>query len=109
LAGTVFTANLQYLVGDLINPIIGSLTIREEGDFTTLDAARDADAAAFEYGELIMALINLLNIALIFFILVRYDNRVKDASEKEAGAVEQAVPGDPNKVDLLAEIHDALE
>lgn len=70
-----FTAFVQYLIGDLINPITGLFlagvdftnpfeVIRGKDGFVTLDAARKAGAAVLPCGAFIMAFINYLIIVL---------------------------------------------
>ena len=120
IIGAAFTAIVQSLVGDLINPIIGLFlggvdftnlfaVLRGEGDFATLEAAREAGAAVFAYGAFIMAIINFLIIAFVVFMLVRYVNRVKEASAKKERAVVKAAPAGPSEIDILKEIRDALK
>jgi len=120
IIGAAFTAIVQSLVGDLINPIIGLflggvdftnlfVVLRGEGDFATLEATREAGAAVFAYGAFIMAIINFLIIAFAVFMLVRYVNRVKEASAKKDEAVVKVAPAGPSEIDLLTEIRDALK
>lgn len=120
IIGAAFTAIVKSLVSDLINPIIGLFTggidftnnfIVLGGDGSTyesLAAARDAGASAFAYGAFIMAVINFLIIAWVVFMLVRYVNKVKDATTKAEEAAPEAPKG-PSEVDLLTEIRDALK
>ncbi len=120
IIGAAFTAIVKSLVSDLINPIIGLFTggidftnnfIVLGGDgsaYETLAAARDAGASAFAYGAFIMAVINFLIIAWVVFMLVRYVNKVKEASAKAEEAAPEAPKG-PSEVDLLTEIRDALQ
>ena len=118
--GAAFTAIVQSLVGDLINPIIGRflggvdftnlfVVLRGEGDFATMEAAREAGAAVFSYGAFIVAIINFLIIVFVLFMLLSYVNRVKEASVKNEEAVVKAAPGGSSKTDLLMEIRDALK
>ena len=108
------------MVGDLINPFIGlfmggvdftNMYAVLAGDVAvgaSLETAREAGAAVFAYGAFIMAVINFLIIAFVVFMLVRYVNKVKEASAKKEVAVEKAPVG-PSEVDLLTEIRDALK
>lgn len=120
IIGAAFTAIVNSLVADLINPIIG--LIIGGVDFTNmfvvlngevpagvgLQAARDAGAAVFAYGAFITAVINFLIIAFVVFLLVKAVNRIKDAAAgKEAPP--PAAPAGPSEVELLAEIRDALK
>ena len=120
IIGAAFTAIVKSMVGDLINPFIG--LFMGGVDFTnmyavlsgtvvegaSLEAAREAGAAVFAYGAFIMAIINFLIIAFVVFMLVRYVNKVKEATAKEEEVAEEA-PAGPSEVDLLTEIRDALK
>lgn len=121
IIGAAFTAIVQSLVNDLINPIIGLFTggidfanqyIVLSGDApadTSLEAARESGASIFAYGSFIIAVINFLIIAWVVFLLVRYVNKVKDAMAKKEEAVEaEAAPAGPSEVELLTEIRDSL-
>lgn len=119
IIGAAFTAIVKSMVGDLINPFIGlfmggvdftNMYAVLAGDVAagaSLEAAREAGAAVFAYGAFIMAVINFLIIAFVVFMLVRYVNKVKDATTKEEEV--EAAPTGPSEVDLLTEIRDALK
>lgn len=120
IIGAAFTAIVKSLVADLINPIIGLFmggvdlvnsffVIGGDGStYDTLEAAREAGAAAFAYGSFVMAIINFLIIAFVVFMLVRYVNKAKDAAAKEEEVVEEA-PAGPSEIDLLKEIAASLK
>ncbi|MCV6592271.1 MAG: large conductance mechanosensitive channel protein MscL [Silicimonas sp.] len=120
IIGAAFTAIVQSLVGDLINPIIGLFTggvdftnnyavlSGEVAEGSSLDAAREAGASVFAYGAFVMALINFLIIAWVVFLLVRSVNKVKDAAAKKEEPAPEAPKG-PTAEELLAEIRDALK
>jgi len=120
IIGAAFTAIVSSLVGDLINPIIGlvsggvdftnkySVLAGEVPAGASLDAAREAGASVFAYGNFIMAVINFLIIAWVVFMLVRMVNRAKDAAEAEEEAAEEA-PAGPTEMDVLVEIRDVLK
>ena len=78
-------------------------------DFSGLKVAlgTGADAATFNYGSFINAIINFLIIAFVVFMLVRTVNKVKDAAQKEEKAA-PAAPAGPSELDVLKEIRDAL-
>lgn len=120
IIGAAFTAIVASLVGDLINPIIGLamggvdftnvywVLSGEVPEGASLEAAREAGAAVFAIGSFIMAIINFLIIAFVVFMLVRYVNKVKAASEKPVEVAPEA-PAGPSETDLLIEIRDALQ
>ena len=119
IIGAAFTAIVNSLVADLINPIIGLLTggtdfsghyLVLRGDVpegASLAAARDSGAAVFAYGSFLSAVINFLIIAWAVFLLVKAVNRLQEATllkKKE----EEAAPAGPTQEELLAEIRDEL-
>ena len=119
IIGAAFTAIVNSLVADLINPIIGLITggtdfsslyfvisgTAPEG--ASLKVARDAGANVFAYGAFFSAVINFLIIAFVVFLLVKAVNRVKDAAIKPAEKPEEA-PAGPTAEELLVEIRDEL-
>ena len=119
IIGAAFTAIVKSMVSDLINPVIGLffggvdfvnllIVLKGEATFVSLAAARDAGAAVFAYGAFLMAVVNFLIIACVVFILVRYINRIKDASQKQEGNAAVAAPAGPTELSVLTEIRDAL-
>ena len=121
IIGAAFTAIVKSLVDDLIQPFIGLFTggidfanlfyTLGDGEYATLDAAREAGASTFAYGAFIMAIINFLIIAFVVFMLVRSVNKIKEASEAkeaEAEAEPEPDPG-PSELDILIEIRDGLK
>lgn len=116
IIGAAFTAIVNSLVADLINPIIGVVTGGLDfsnlfinlgaGDYPSLAAAKEAGAPVFAYGAFITAVINFLIIAFVVFLLVKLVNRVKDAAAKKEAA---AAPAGPSELDVLLEIRDALK
>ncbi len=119
IIGAAFTAIVTSLVGDLINPIIGlfmggvdftnqySVLSGDVPEGASLEAARETGAAVFAWGAFIMAIINFLIIAFVVFMLVRYVNKVKEASAKAEEEAPAEDPG-PSEIDLLKEIRDQL-
>lgn len=121
IIGAAFTAIVQSLVGDIINPIVGLFTGgvdfagwfyvvggSPEGGYASIEAAREAGAAVFAIGSFLMAIINFLIIAWVVFLLVRMVNRVKAAAEKP-DEVAPEVPTGPSELDVLLEIRDSLK
>ena len=119
IIGAAFTAIVKSMVSDLINPVIGLffggvdfvnlfIVLKSEATFVSLAAARDAGAAVFAYGAFLMVVVNVLIIAFVVFTLVRYINRIKDASKKQEEKVAVAAPAGPTELSVLTEIRDAL-
>ncbi|WP_107496810.1 large conductance mechanosensitive channel protein MscL [Thalassobius sp. I31.1] len=119
IIGAAFTAIVKSMVDDLINPIIGLFTggvdftnkfiVLGGGDaeYASLDAAREAGAAAFAYGAFFMAIINFLIIAWVVFMMVKTVNKAKEAAEKQEEAAAET-PAGPSEIDVLLEIRDSL-
>ena len=82
--------------------------LKGEATFVSLAAARDAGAAVFAYDAFLTAVVNFLIIAFVVFMLVRYINRIKDASKKQEEKVAVAAPAGPTELSVLTEIRDAL-
>ena len=119
IIGAAFTAIVKSMVSDLINSVIGLffggvdfvnlfIVLKGKATFLSLAAARDAGAAVFAYGAFLMAVVNFLIIAFVVFMLVRYINRIKDASKKQEEKVAVAAPAGPTELSVFTEIWDAL-
>ena len=120
IIGAAFTAIVQSLVHDLINPVIGlilggidftSMYVVLSGDVppgSSLEVARESGAAVFAYGAFLTAVINFLIIAWVVFLLVKMVNRVKAAAEKPQEVAPEVDTG-PSEKDILIEIRDALK
>ena len=81
--GGAFTAIVNSIVNDLIKPLISLLT--GGLDFSTLKIplGEGEDAAAFTYGNFIMAVISFILIAFVVFLLVKGINKMRNAGKKE--------------------------
>jgi large conductance mechanosensitive channel len=117
IIGASFTAIVNSLVEDLINPIIGLFTggvdfsnlffALSTESYPTAAAAQAAGVAVFRYGSFITAVINFLIIAWVVFLLVKSINKLKTAVVKEEPKEE--APKGPTQEELLMEIRDALK
>ncbi|MBR1938161.1 MAG: large-conductance mechanosensitive channel protein MscL [Spirochaetales bacterium] len=118
--GGAFTAIVNTLVKDIINPIIGLIT--GGTDFADLKiilkpAIGETPELAIRYGLFINAIINFLLVALVLFIIIRNFNRMKEiaqakkkAEEEELKKAEAAKPAEkPADIALLEEIRDLLK
>ncbi|MEO1912206.1 MAG: large conductance mechanosensitive channel protein MscL [Paracoccus sp. (in: a-proteobacteria)] len=119
IIGAAFTAIVNSVVVDLINPIIGLLT--GGVDFTdkyvvlsgevpagaSLEVARTSGAAIFAYGAFAMAVLNFLIIAWVVFLIVRMVNKLQSRIVPAKEAAEEA-PAGPSQEELLAQIRDLL-
>jgi len=118
IIGAAFTAIVQSLVGDLINPLISlfmggvdfasQYILLGDGEFGSISEAEEAGVAVFAWGRFVMALINFVIIAWVVFLLVKGVNRVKEANEKPKEEA-PAEPAGPTELEILVEIRDALK
>jgi len=120
IIGAAFTAIVNSLVTDLLNPIIGLLTggtdfsghyvvlKGEVPEGASLQAARDAGASVFAWGAFLSAVINFLIVAWAVFLLVKGVTKVQSRAQGQAAAEEAAAPAGPTQEELLTEIRDEL-
>ena len=97
--GSAFTAIVTAVVECIINPIVS--TIIGGIDFA------DVAVGMFPIGQLIMAIINFLCVALVVFFMVKLVNKL---SHKQEAAPEEPAPPEPSAEELLlTEIRDLLK
>lgn len=119
IIGAAFTAIVNSLVSDLVNPLIGIFTggvdfsnlffALSSETYPTVAAAEAAGVAVFRYGSFITAVINFLIIAWVVFLLVKGMNRLHASlTADKAEAEAEPAPG-PTQEELLAEIRDLLK
>ena len=118
IIGAAFTAIVNSLVEDLINPVIGLFTggvdfsnlfvALSTESYPSVAAAQAAGVAVFQYGSFITAIINFLIIAWVVFLLVKLINKIKSAVPA-VGPEDAEEPKGPTQEELLAEIRDALK
>ena len=116
--GAAFTAIVNSLVQDIINPIVGAIAggLDFSGYYLPLSSTVQtgvayADAkkqgAVLGYGQFLTVLVYFLIVAFILFLVIRAMNRLKRREDEKVGAApaEEKMPAD---VKLLAEIRDIL-
>ena len=103
IIGAAFTAIVNSLVGDLIQPLIGLIV----GGLDFSGLSFGVGEAQFMYGSFITALINFVIIAFVVFMLVKMVNRVKSIAEKPDDIAPEVKTG-PSELDILIEIRDSL-
>ena len=86
MIGGAFKAIVDALVANLISPLIGILF---KQDFNSLSFT--INGVAFQYGALIMAVINFLIVAMVLFTIIKLMNAVHNIGKKK---VEEA-PAEP--------------
>jgi large conductance mechanosensitive channel len=111
VVGGAFTAIVNSLVGDIINPIIGKLfggVDLSEAKVVLTEATEEAAEVAIRYGALIQAIINFLIMAFVIFLIMKALNKLMSLGKKE-----EEKPAEPPKpsdeVVLLTEIRDLLK
>ena len=119
IIGAAFTAIVNSLVQDLINPVIGLFTggidfsnlfvALDAEDYASIEQAEAAGVAVFAYGRFINAVIQFLIVAFAVFLIVKGANRIKAAAEQgaQAEATDDA-PAGPTEKEILIQIRDAL-
>ena len=116
IIGVAFSAIVTSLVGDIIMPIIGSITGGLDfsnyflGLSKAVTATNLADAkkqgAVLAYGNFLTLTINFLIIAFVLFIVIRAINKLK---RKDAAAPPPPPPKPTREEELLSEIRDLLK
>lgn len=116
IIGAAFTAIVNSLVQDLVNPLVGLFTggvdfsnlhvALSSENFASVEAAEAAGVAVFKYGSFITAVINFLIIAWVVFLLVKAINRLRARSATEEKPAE--APKGPTQEEVLIQIRDLL-
>ena len=119
IIGAAFTAIVNSLVADVVQPVLGLLVggldfsnlywvmAGEVPATAGLATARDSGAAVFAYGAFVTAVIEFAIIAFVVFLLVKAVNRIKDAATRKGQEVPSA-PSGPTQEQLLTDIRDLL-
>ena len=119
VVGGAFTAIVNSLVDDIINPFIAFLGgLISKGSAAVSGTHVMKEAASIEemvipgttiaIGSFIGAVINFLLISFVIFCVVKGINTMKDKMAKKEEPVEEA-PAGPTQEELLAQIRDLLE
>ena len=98
IIGAAFTAIVQSLVKNLLNPLIGLFI----GGIDLSNLTLKVGEANFKYGSFLNSIINFLIISFIVFLIVKAVNKFTKKEEEEA-------PATPTEVDYLKEIRDLLK
>lgn len=103
IMGAAFTAIVQSLVSNLINPLIGLFL----GKIDLSNLVLKVGDATFKYGTFIESIINFLIIAFVVFLLVKAMNKIiKNRDEEEP---EEETTKEDEMVMYLKKISDALD
>ena len=85
IIGGAFTAIVNSLVGDIIQPLISGIT----GGGEQIGLVVNVGAAQLDFGAFISAVINFIIIAFIIFCLVKSMNKLAEEAKKLAGKQEK--------------------
>lgn len=99
IIGAAFTAIVNSLVKDLINPLIGLFI----GKIYLSNLKFTIGEATFKYGSFLNAVINFLIIALVVFFLIKLVNKITPKKEVEED------PAPTNEEIYLRQIRDLLQ
>ena len=115
IIGVAFGAIVSSLVDDVIMPPVGLIlggvdfsqlfvVLKGDGDFNTVEQAKEAGAVTWNLGLFINAIIKFLIVAFAVFLLVKVFNRL--LRKQEAKSAEAPPPAEDTV--LLREIRDLL-
>ena len=115
IIGAAFGAIVSSLVDDIIMPPIGLIlggvdfsqlfvVLKGEGDYNTIEQAKEAGAVTWNIGLFINAVIKFLIVAFAVFLLVKAINRLVRKQEQQ----KPEAPPPAEEVVLLREIRDIL-
>ncbi|WP_099975060.1 MULTISPECIES: large-conductance mechanosensitive channel protein MscL [Lactobacillaceae] len=90
ILGAAFTAIVQSLVNNLINPLIGLFL----GKVNLSSLQFSVGSAAFKYGSFIESIVNFLIVAFVVFLMVKLINKASKKKEEVA---------EPSKEDEMVE------
>lgn len=116
--GAAFTAIVQSLVKDIVNPLLGIVTgnldfsnyfVALNGQmYETLAQAREAGAPVLAWGNFVTAIINFMIIAWVVFLLIKAVNKIEDLVDGDDEDGVEAKPKPPSIEDLLTQIRDEM-
>ena len=118
IIGGAFGKIVTSLVNDVLMPVISlatggidftNLFINLSGSekYETIQAAQEAGASVFAYGQFIQNVVDFLIVAFCIFLMLKGINKLNRKKEEPAPAPE--APKGPTQEELLAEIRDLLK
>ncbi|WP_294747329.1 large conductance mechanosensitive channel protein MscL [uncultured Prevotella sp.] len=118
IIGGAFGKIVTSLVNDVLMPVISlatggidftNLFINLSGSekYETIQAAQEAGASVFAYGQFIQNVVDFLIVAFCIFLMLKGINKLN--RKKEEPAPEPEAPKGPTQEELLAEIRDLLK
>ena len=116
--GAAFTAIVQSLVKDVVNPLLGVVTgnldfsnyfLALNGQaYETLAQAREAGAPVLAWGSFVTAIINFMIIAWAVFLLIKAVNKIEDLVDGDEDVGVEAKSKPLSVEDLLTQIRDEI-
>ncbi len=116
--GAAFTAIVQSLVKDVVNPLLGVVTgnldfsnyfLALNGQvYETLAQAREAGAPVLAWGSFVTAIINFMIIAWAVFLLIKAVNKIEDLVDGDEDVGVEAKSKPLSVEDLLTQIRDEM-
>ena len=116
--GAAFTAIVQSLVKDVVNPLLGVVTgnldfsnyfLALNGQaYETLSQAREAGAPVLAWGSFVTAIINFMIIAWAVFLLIKAVNKIEDLVDGDENVGVEAKSKPLSVEDLLTQIRDEM-
>lgn len=76
IIGSAFTAIVNSLVEDLLNPLLGLITGGVDFSTLSITLGEGENAAVLAYGSFLSAIINFLLIAVVLFMIIRTINKL---------------------------------
>lgn len=102
IIGGAFQSIVKSLVDDIIMPLIGLVTggidfnnwfiVLGEGEYATLEAAKAAGVATFNYGVFLTNVLNFLIMAFVIFMIIKVINRLSGIGKNKSGETEEPAP-----------------
>lgn len=86
IIGGAFTAIVNSLVKDLINPLLGIITGGVDFSSLSITIGKGENPAVFAYGAFISAIINFLLVALALFLIIKVINKLHFRKKEEEPA-----------------------
>ena len=118
IIGGAFGKIVTSLVNDVLMPLIGKCTggvnftnlfvTLGDGQYETLEAAKEAGASVLAYGQFIQNIVDFLIVAFCIFLMIK--GIAKLTAKKEEAPAEPAPEPEPSAEEkLLSEIRDLLK
>lgn len=76
IIGGAFTAIVNSMVNDILNPLLGLITGGVDFSSLSITVGEGENPAVFAYGAFISAILNFLLVALVLFLLIKGINKL---------------------------------